>query len=111
MMEVWDTKPKLTIVDQTIKDSVVKNELIAALQSHNVYVIANFCGVVLGQGACGHISPLVAYDAETDSVLLLDVNPGQRPWTWVKLSSIIEAMKTFDVVENRGYLIITDIPS
>lgn len=60
-----------------------------------------------GQKGGGHISPIGAYDQQSDSFLIMDVNPNKAPWVWVKSRDLISAMRTFDTVENRGYLLIS----
>ena len=54
----------------------------------------------------GHISPLGAFDAESDSVLVLDVNPASAGWVWMPVALLIRGMRTFDTVENRGYILV-----
>jgi hypothetical protein len=68
--------------------------------------VVNYRRAELGQGGGAHISPLGAYDAESDSVLVLDVNPSSAGWVWVPLAALVRAMRTFDTVENRGYLLV-----
>lgn len=67
----------------------------------------NYLRSALGQPGGGHISPLGAYDDKTDSFLVMDVNPNTAPWVWVKASDLIGAMRTFDVKENRGFLLVS----
>ena len=38
----------------------------------------------------------------------MDVNPNRAPWVWVRSADLIRAMRTFDTVENRGYLLISE---
>ena len=38
----------------------------------------------------------------------MDVNPNRSPWVWVKAGDPIAAMRTFDTVENRGYLLVSE---
>ena len=38
----------------------------------------------------------------------MDVNPNRAPWVWVGADALIAAMRTFDTVENRGYLLISE---
>ena len=52
--------------------------------------------------------PLGAYDETSDSFLIMDVNPNRAPWVWVGAGDLIRAMRTFDTVENRGYLLISE---
>ncbi|HJW81556.1 MAG TPA: phytochelatin synthase family protein, partial [Acidiferrobacterales bacterium] len=68
------------------------------------YVIANYWRQAVGQQGGGHISPLAAYDPESDSFLVLDVNPASAGWVWMPTLTLIKGMRTFDKVENRGYI-------
>ena len=36
----------------------------------------------------------------------LDVNPTTVDWMWVPTAAMVKAMRTFDTVENRGYVIV-----
>ncbi|MBL4794601.1 MAG: hypothetical protein JKY24_03625 [Pseudomonadales bacterium] len=53
-------------------------------------------------------SPVGAYDEESDSVLVMDVNSNKANWVWVTLKDLVAAMATYDTVENRGYLLISE---
>ena len=105
---IHKVKSKLRIVDKSLSNQNIKQELISNLSTTGDYVIVNYKRSILSQQGEGHISPLGAYDAHTDSFLIMDVNSSKYPWVWVKAESIIGAMRTFDTVENRGYLLITD---
>lgn len=94
------------IVDSDSESHYYRQKLLAAVKDDSSYVIVNFDRKVLGQKGAGHISPLGAYDAETDSVLVVDVNPTDAEWTWVDVSTLIKAMATRDQVENRGFLVV-----
>ena len=56
----------------------------------------------------GHISPLAAYDAKSDSFLVMDVNSTDQRWVWVKASALLVSMRTPDAQENRGYLLVKE---
>lgn len=96
------------VVDDEADHSQIRQELISNLSSGDDYVLVNYARKALGQMGGGHISPLGAYDEESDSFLILDVNPNSAPWVWVKANDLIAAMQTFDTVENRGYLLIRE---
>jgi hypothetical protein len=97
------------VVDDKLANDAAKQELIANLQSAGDYVVVNFHRAALGQKGGGHHSPLGAYDAASDSFLLLDVNPtGGKKWAWVKSADLIAAMRTKDAAENRGYLLVKE---
>jgi hypothetical protein len=56
------------------------------LGQKNHFVIVNYLRMALGQERGGHISPLAAYDAETDRFLILDVARYKYPPVWVTSS-------------------------
>ncbi|MEM7135313.1 MAG: phytochelatin synthase family protein [Myxococcota bacterium] len=70
------------------------------------YVVVNYQREALGQGRVGHISPLAAYDRDTDSVLVLDTAAHKYPPTWVPVPSLFTAMDTTDnsTGQTRGFL-------
>ena len=43
---------------------------------------------------------------KSDSFLVLDVNPSRAGWVWMPTTNLIKGMRTFDTVENRGYILI-----
>lgn len=97
---------RITVVDADLTEAQVRADLQANLAARGDYVVVNYRRAELGQGGGAHISPLGAYDAESDSVLVLDVNPSSAGWVWVPLAALVRAMRTFDTVENRGYLLV-----
>ena len=99
---------RLRVADQTLSDESIHAELIENLGTPDDYVIVNFHRPAVGQEGGGHISPLGAYDERSDSFLLLDVNPNGHRWVWVPAATLIRAMRTFDAVENRGYLLVRE---
>ena len=101
-------KSKLRIVDKNLSNQMIKDELISNLQRNGDYIVINYKRSALGQKGGGHISPLGAYDKNTDSFLIMDVNSSKYNWVWVKSEEMIKAMRTFDTVENRGYLLISE---
>lgn len=63
------------------------------------FVIVNFLqGVLTGdsEGMVGHISPVGAYDAKTDRVLIMDPDRQYYEPYWVKTEKLLEAMNTTD---------------
>ena len=101
-------KAVVRVVDDGADAETVRREIAANLARRDDYVLVNYARKALGQPGGGHISPLGAYDARTDSFLIMDVNPNRAPWVWVRAADLIAAMRTFDTVENRGYLLISD---
>lgn len=70
------------------------------------FLLVNYERGVLGQGPVGHISPLAAYDRDSDTVLVMDTASYKYPPTWVPLSRLYEAMNTTDGASGRtrGYV-------
>lgn len=96
------------VVDADADPAAIRRELAANLARPEDFVLVNYARRALGQEGGGHISPLGAYDEASDSFLLMDVNPNRAPWVWVGADALIKAMRTFDTVENRGYLLVSE---
>ena len=96
------------VVDDTQSLDTIRADLAIELQREGVYVIVNYRREAVGQLKGAHISPLGAYDAASDSVLVMDVNPSSAGWVWVPLDRLVAGMRTFDTVENRGYLVVRE---
>ena len=96
------------VVDDGADTAAVRRELAANLATGDDFVLVNYARRSLGQKGGGHISPLGAYDERSDSFLIMDVNPNRAPWVWVRSDDLIAAMRTFDTVENRGYLLVSE---
>jgi hypothetical protein len=96
----------LTIVDDNKAEPDIRNDLVETLKRRGNYVIVAYKRDAVGQRGGGHISPLGAYDAESDSFLVLDVNPGSAGWVWMPTATLVKGMRTFDTIENRGYILV-----
>lgn len=59
-------------------------------------VLINYERAGVGQTPGGHISPVVAYDPETDRALIYDTAAHRYPPVWVELSLMHAAMRTID---------------
>ena len=97
---------RLSVVDDGKPEQEIRTELVENLKRRGDYVIVGYLRDAVGQRGGGHISPLGAYDAESDSFLVLDVNPASAGWVWMPAATLIKGMRTFDTVENRGYVLI-----
>lgn len=97
---------RLTIVDDSKTEQDIRAELVENLKRRGDYVIVAYLRTAVGQQGFGHISPLGAYDAESDSFLVLDVNPASAGWVWMPTRTLVKGMRTFDMVENRGYILV-----
>ena len=97
------------VVDKNADPEMIRREIITNLNTKNDFVLVNYSRKSLGQKGGGHISPLGAYDQKSDSFLIMDVNPNKAPWVWVQSDNLIKAMRTFDTIENRGYLLVSKV--
>lgn len=90
----------------SVDEAVFRAALAANLAQAGDYIIVNYQRDVLGQDATGHISPLAAYDADSDRVLILDTASYKYPPTWVRVASLFTAMNTIDseTGRTRGYV-------
>ena len=66
------------------------------LRTTGQYVIVNYLRSAIGQQKYGHISPLAAYDADSDRFLILDVSRYKYPPVWVTAKELFAAMSTPD---------------
>ena len=87
-----------------------RTEARKALATPGHFVIINYLRKAIGQEKGGHISPLAAFDAETDRFLILDVARYKYPPVWVKTTDLFGAMNTTDKDnenKTRGYILIS----
>ena len=81
-----------------------------ALGKKGSFVIVNYLRKAMGQEKGGHISPLAAYDVESDRFLILDVARYKYPPVWVTTADLFAAMKTTDSDnenKTRGFVLVT----
>ena len=93
--------------DSTVE--TFRTEARTALATPGHFVIINYLRKAIGQEKGGHISPLAAFDAETDRFLILDVARYKYPPVWVKTADLFGAMNTTDKDNDnktRGYIVI-----
>ena len=108
MLRAHDLATRLEIVDDAKPEAQIRTDIVANLQRPGTYVMINYRREAVGQRGGAHISPLGAYDAGTDSVLVLDVNPTSAGWVWMPMTTMVKGMRTFDTAENRGYIVVQD---
>ena len=97
---------RLVIVDDKKPEAEIRADLVENLKQRGDYVVVSYRRRDAGQPGGGHISPLAAYDQESDSFLILDVNPDVSGWAWMPTANLVKGMRTFDTVENRGYILV-----
>jgi hypothetical protein len=92
-----------------VTPEAMRTTLRTALRTAGVRVIANYSRIPLDQEGDGHISPIAAYDAETDSFLVLDVARYKYPAAWVSFDQFWAAMLRIDSESglSRGALILS----
>lgn len=86
-----------------------RSVLRASEETPGRFVIANYyMGAVIGRGDYGHFSPIGAYDAARDRVLILDVYRVEFEPYWVPAERLFEGMATINRAdgEPRGYLTV-----
>jgi hypothetical protein len=66
--------------------------LLTETSSMGVFGIIHFRCDLLGGVSRGHISPLGAWDAESDTVLVMDVASHKTPWYWAPVAPLFAAM-------------------
>ncbi|AUS99426.1 glutathione gamma-glutamylcysteinyltransferase [Nostoc sp. CENA543] len=81
----------------------------ANLQQPGNFVIVNYLRKEINQERGGHISPLAAYNEQTDRFLIMDVSRYKYPPVWVKTTDLWKAMNTVDSVsgKTRGFVFIS----
>ena len=107
MLRANGATTRLTVADDTVADERIRRDLIDNLARPGDYALINYRRDLAGQRGGGHISPLAAYDTASDSLLVLDVNPSFARWAWISTSALIRAVRSLDVVENRGYILVS----
>jgi hypothetical protein len=78
------------------------------IQEKSGYIIVNFSRTSLGETGGGHLSPLAAYDENTDRFLMLDVARYRYPPAWIKTQDLWNAMNTMDkpAAAFRGFVVV-----
>jgi hypothetical protein len=97
-----------SIPGDTFDDESLRSLLKKALGDDGQLVLANYFRASLGQVGGGHWSALAAYDAESDSVLILDVAKYKYTPVWVGISTLRKAINTMDTTSNkpRGLVLV-----
>ncbi len=86
-----------------------RNLVTKNLQEPGNFVLVNYLRKAIGQETGGHISPVAAYNEETDRFLILDVSRYKYPPVWVKAEELWKAMATVDSVsgKTRGFVLVS----
>jgi glutathione gamma-glutamylcysteinyltransferase len=75
-------------------------------------LVVSYDRKTLGQTGSGHFSPIGAWDAQSSSVLILDVARFKYPPHWVTIDALFEAMRKNDNSTSlpRGWVVIQKSP-
>ncbi len=106
LLRAHGVRTRLVIVDDVRSEQAIRDELRDNLARAGDFVVVTYLRRAVGQDGGGHISPLGAYDAVSDSFLVLDVNPVSAGWVWMPTPTLVKGMRSFDTVENRGYVVV-----
>lgn len=98
-----------TIAGDTLNDEGLRTLLRKTLGDDGQFVLVNYLRANLGQVGGGHWSVLAAFDAQSDSVLILDVAKYKYAPVWVGISTLRQAIATIDTTSNkaRGLVIVS----
>ena len=98
-----------SIAGDTLDDESLRGLLRKTLVDDGQFVLANYLRANLGQVGGGHWSVLAAYDAASDSALILDVAKYKYPPVWVGITTLRQAISTLDTTSNkpRGLVIVS----
>jgi hypothetical protein len=79
------------------------------LQEPVNFVMVNYLRSAIGQKTGGHISPVAAYNEQTDRFLILDVSRYKYPPVWVRAADLWKAMDTVDSGsgKKRGFVLVS----
>ncbi len=99
------------IYAETINIDEFRAYLAEYMQSSNRFMIGNYYRPVINQKGGGHFSPIAAYDAVSDSILILDVARYKHTATWVDASVFFDSMKKVDCSSglSRGLILVDSI--
>lgn len=108
LLESYPVKVK---VYHASKSSLEKfrSSVVANLKQPDNFVLVNYLRKSMGQEKGGHISPIAAYNEQTDRFLILDVSRYKYPPIWVKTADLWQAIATVDSVsgKTRGFVFVS----
>ena len=98
-----------SIAGDTLNDEGLRTLLRKVLGDDGQFVLVNYLRANLGQVGGGHWSVLAAFDAQSDSVLILDVAKYKYAPVWVGIGTLLQAIATIDTTSNkaRGLVIVS----
>ena len=108
LLESYQVKAQIYHAGNTSLDEF-RQLAIENLKQPDNFIIVNYLRKAIGQKRGGHISPLAAYNKETDRFLILDVSRYKYPPVWVKTVDLWNAMNTVDSTSDktRGFVLVS----
>jgi hypothetical protein len=88
-----------------------RNLIVNNLKDKHNFVLINYLRKAIAQATGGHISPIAAYNQETDRFLILDVSRYKYPPVWVKAEQLWQATRTIDSAsgKTRGLMVVDQL--
>lgn len=105
----WRIETRPIATADTVSAALLRQDLAAMEAAAGILPVANFhLDVFYGDGNdIGHFSPLAAYDAAQDRVLVLDVYKADYEPAWAPVDHLLHAMaRPCDDGQLRGYLVM-----
>ncbi|KAK6019952.1 hypothetical protein OSTOST_14400 [Ostertagia ostertagi] len=86
--------------------SVLRRDVLESVRGERRVIVASYDRSQLEQTGTGHFSPLGAFHAKSDRVLIMDVARFKYPPHWVELKQLQKAMCSIDPTtrKTRGYV-------
>ena len=108
LIESYPVKVKVYHASETSLEEF-RSSVVANLKQPSNFVLVNYLRRRIGQEKGGHISPVAAYNEQTDRFLILDVSRYKYPPIWVKAADLWQAMATMDSVsgKTRGFVTVS----
>lgn len=108
LVSSYGAKVKVYHASNTNIDEFRKSAAENLNQKEN-FVLVNYLRREIGQEKGGHISPIAAYNAQSDRFLILDVSRYKYPPVWVKTADLWKAMNTQDSTsgKSRGFVFVS----
>jgi hypothetical protein len=109
--QLLETYPVKAKIYHTANSSLEEFRSLAVknLQEPGNFVVVNYLRSAIGQKTGGHISPVAAYNEQTDRFLILDVSRYKYPPVWVKATDLWKAMDSVDSDsgKKRGFVLVS----
>ncbi|KPQ08481.1 MAG: Phytochelatin synthase [Rhodobacteraceae bacterium HLUCCA12] len=94
----------------TFDTDELRQIVVDTLAAPDQRLVVNYSRQPINQSGGGHISPVAAYDADSDRVLILDVARYKYPPVWLTLDDLLTAMRDVDPDsdEARGLVVVSE---